>query len=104
LRNQGDLDREEAGPVEVHAALSRYLGRNPAGLVLANLEDLRGETEPQNVPGTSSEQRANWRRKTALSLEELQETPEVIAALQGLSLSRAQPGRDSGAPTHRPAD
>src|SRR5262249_12070932 len=46
------------------------LARSPARVALASLDDLLGEPEPQNVPGTSVE-RPNWRRKHRLSLEEI---------------------------------
>jgi 4-alpha-glucanotransferase len=48
--------------------------------VLVNLEDLWGATEPQNVPGTSTE-RPNWRRKLRYSLEELGKSLPVVEAL-----------------------
>jgi len=47
-----------------------WLARTPARLVLVNLEDLWGETEPQNVPGTGPE-RPNWARKVGRTLEDL---------------------------------
>lgn len=46
-----------------------HLASSPARMVLVNLEDLWGETRPQNIPGTSFE-RPNWRRKASLSFEE----------------------------------
>ena len=49
--------------------------------MLVNLEDLWGETEPQNVPGTTDE-RPNWRRKARLGFEELSTDPEVLATLR----------------------
>lgn len=58
-----------------------WLADSPAAWVLVNLEDLWGEGEPQNVPGTSFE-RPNWRRKAALGLEEI-ETDAGVAALLG---------------------
>jgi 4-alpha-glucanotransferase len=57
------------------------LAASPAQVVLVNLEDLWGETEPQNVPGTGSE-RPNWQRKARLSLEEFSARPEVVEALR----------------------
>ncbi|MCC6669625.1 MAG: 4-alpha-glucanotransferase [Planctomycetes bacterium] len=48
----------------------RWLGRSPARMVLANLEDLWGETRPQNVPGTESSN-PNWRRKARFALDEI---------------------------------
>jgi 4-alpha-glucanotransferase len=50
-------------------------------MVLINLEDLWGETEPQNVPGTHRE-RPNWRRKARLSFEEFSQRPEVLESLR----------------------
>jgi 4-alpha-glucanotransferase len=47
-----------------------WVARSKARLVLINLEDLWGETEPQNLPGSGPE-RPNWRKKAALTLEEL---------------------------------
>jgi 4-alpha-glucanotransferase len=58
-----------------------HLASGPARMVLINLEDLWAETEPQNVPGTSTE-RPNWRRKARLSFEEFSQRPDVVAALK----------------------
>lgn len=58
-----------------------HLASSPARMVLVNLEDLWAETEPQNVPGTSTE-RPNWRRKARLSFEEFSRSPEVLDALR----------------------
>jgi alpha-1,4-glucan:alpha-1,4-glucan 6-glycosyltransferase/4-alpha-glucanotransferase len=59
------------------------LGRSPAELALANLDDLLFETEPQNVPGTSVE-RPNWRRKLSRTLDEITRSPEIHRLLLGL--------------------
>jgi 4-alpha-glucanotransferase len=40
-------------------------------LVVVNLEDLLGETRPQNLPGTGTEW-GNWRRKALGSEAEVQ--------------------------------
>jgi 4-alpha-glucanotransferase len=64
-------------------ACLRWLCASPADLVLLNLEDLWEEERPQNVPGTSSE-RPNWRRKSRLTIEEMQATPELPNALRAL--------------------
>jgi len=84
----------EAGPaataVETAVAGYEWLGRSDAGLVLVNLEDLWGELEPQNVPGTSHLQNPNWQRKTRPSLQEIVEGPGP-----GLSLARTDRARRS---------
>ena len=57
------------------------LAASPARIVLVNLEDLWGETEPQNVPGTHME-RPNWRRKARYTFEEFSQKPEVVDVLR----------------------
>jgi 4-alpha-glucanotransferase len=43
-----------------------FLGKSKANVVLVNLEDMWGETNPQNVPATTK-QRPNWRRIRKIS-------------------------------------
>lgn len=56
-----------------------HIMRARPALFLVNLEDLWGETQPQNLPGTGGE-RANWRRKMAATPERVKEAIEVLAA------------------------
>jgi 4-alpha-glucanotransferase len=58
-----------------------HLAASPAAMVLVNLEDLWQETEPQNVPGTSTE-RPNWQRKARFSFEELSTRADVVEPLK----------------------
>jgi len=57
-----------------------FLARSKAGIVLLNLEDLWGETKPQNIPSTTKEH-PNWRRRMRYSMERLQRMP-LIAAVE----------------------
>lgn len=77
-------------PAEVHAALLEWLGETDAPVVLANLEDLWLEDEPQNTPGTDTE-RPNWRRRTALRLDAFRQRRDVTGPLR--RLDRAREGR-----------
>jgi 4-alpha-glucanotransferase len=61
-----------------------------AETVLVTLEDLWGELEPQNVPGTSGEDAANWRRRARYSLEEMFELPGVRETLTHIDGLRQQ--------------
>ncbi len=70
----------------LRACLGR-LAKSPAKSVLVNLEDLWGETQPQNTPGTGAE-RPNWRRRAKLSLEEMQESEEISGSLRKLAIAR----------------
>lgn len=83
---EGELPGDPGGGEQaVYDAVVRrrleHLAASPARMVLINLEDLWRETEPQNVPGTSTE-RPNWQRKARLSFEELSTKPEVLDALR----------------------
>jgi 4-alpha-glucanotransferase len=69
----------------VHQELLRRLGRSDAGLVLATMEDLWLEPEPQNVPGTLRAE--NWRRPASRPIDALAQ-PTVAAQLDALNESR----------------
>ncbi len=84
LRARGETF--EDGPVALARVCLRALGRSRARAVVPALEDLWGETEPQNIPGTAGG--ANWRRKAALTLEEMRARPDVRDALRALDQAR----------------
>jgi 4-alpha-glucanotransferase len=92
----GELPQEERGDGREYAGVLRrrldWLASSPARMVLINLEDLWGETEPQNVPGTHDE-RPNWRRKARYTFEELSRKPEVVDALRRVDGIRKEGGR-----------
>ncbi len=54
---------------ELLVAIYRYLSRTPSRLLMVQLEDILLEAEQPNLPGTV-DQHPNWRRRTALSLEQ----------------------------------
>lgn len=80
------------GYAEKHvlSALLQWLAAGQAEVVLVSLEDLWGETEPQNTPGTYLE-RCNWRRKARFSFDEFQDLPAVEDLLQAVDLLRQGP-------------
>jgi 4-alpha-glucanotransferase len=51
-------------------AIQRYLARSRARLMLVQIEDLAGETEQANLPGTI-DAHPNWRRRLSRSIEEI---------------------------------
>ena len=75
----------------VAKALMTTLASSNARLLLVNLEDLWGETQPQNVPGTTTE-RANWRRKARYSLNEMKTQSAVTETLSAIDLARKRAG------------
>ena len=65
-------------------ACTDFLGKSKASIVLVNLEDLWGETQPQNVPATTR-QRPNWRRRLRYSIEQMRESREIQKTLYRLN-------------------
>jgi glycogen operon protein len=66
------------------AAIHFYLARSLAALVLVQADDLAGEEEPVNLPGTESEY-PNWRRRLAAPVERLLDTSpatEILSAMK----------------------
>ncbi len=76
VQHAGLKNSQRVADWAVLEACLRWLAKSPCELVLVSLEDLWLETLPQNVPGTSIE-RANWRRKARLTLEEMFRKPEL---------------------------
>jgi 4-alpha-glucanotransferase len=64
-----------------------HLAQSPTNIVLLNIDDLLGETLPQNVPSTQ-EERPNWRRRTKLSLEQLKKSGKTTALLDAVERGR----------------
>jgi 4-alpha-glucanotransferase len=62
------------------------MARSDARLVVVGLEDLWGETEPQNVPGTTDV--ANWRRRTRYPIERFRSVPRVVKVLAAVARGR----------------
>ncbi|MBD3236059.1 MAG: malto-oligosyltrehalose synthase [Candidatus Eisenbacteria bacterium] len=55
---------------QLSEAIHHYLARSPSWLLLFQLEDVLGQTEQVNLPGTT-DQYPNWRRKLTVDLETL---------------------------------
>lgn len=70
------------------AAVHAWLARTPSTLLLVQAEDLAGERVAVNLPGTDRE-RPNWRRRLAVPVDRLLETPEARATLAALAARRA---------------
>jgi 4-alpha-glucanotransferase len=86
LRYAG-LPADMDDPDLIAEALHRYLARTPSWLVGAQLEDLVGETEQPNLPGTIDEH-PNWRRRIPLPVEDLAHHPLVRRIIEALRQER----------------
>lgn len=74
--------------VAVHA----YMARSWSALLLANMDDLHGNLEMQNLPGTVQEH-PNWRRKLPLPLEEWGACARGEAIIAAIKAERGQSPR-----------
>jgi 4-alpha-glucanotransferase len=89
LKRRGLLKKSSRGERAVVQACLAFLSASRALGVMANLEDLWLERQPQNIPGTS-EERANWRRKARYTFETFSQMPEALDTLQQVNRLRKQ--------------
>jgi 4-alpha-glucanotransferase len=89
-------DAEPAYGAELGEAILAYLARTRARLMLVQLEDVAGEAEQANLPGTT-EAHPNWRRRLSARLDEVLVGPEMarVAALVAAARRDAAPGAAS---------
>ena len=79
------------GDGEDFEAVARFLARTPSRLVMVGLDDVLGEGEQVNIPGTVHEH-PNWRRKLPLRVEDL----AADGRLRRIGEVFAQEGRAAG--------
>jgi 4-alpha-glucanotransferase len=74
---------------ELMQAIHLYLARTPCCLLMVQIDDLAGEEDQVNLPGTTTE-RPNWRRKLSKTLQEIAADPVV----RGLAAALLREDRD----------
>jgi len=72
---------------ELVRAVHRFLARSPAAILSVQMEDVLGELEQVNVPGTVNE-RPNWRRKLPLALEDWADHAPLRALAEAVTRER----------------
>ncbi|NJM91327.1 MAG: hypothetical protein HC861_00365 [Rhodospirillaceae bacterium] len=85
LRASAGIGGEEVGSASM--AVHAFLGHSGSKVALAQLDDLAGEEAPINVPGTTTE-RQNWRRRQALTVEDLFSDTQARQIMEAISQSR----------------
>jgi 4-alpha-glucanotransferase len=83
LAKEGILPTAEApnDSGELRGAIHEFLCRTPAALVGLALDDLAGEAEAVNLPGVGPDQHPSWKRKMAMTIDELRHNAGVQTAL-----------------------
>lgn len=84
------VERGEAAPDGLVAALHAHVARAPSRLFAVQIEDLAGAVAPVNVPGTMAEYR-NWQRRIPLDLEDLPGTALFGATITAIASERPRP-------------
>lgn len=87
LRSRGMPVDEDRFDEDVAAAVHRLVARAPSRLFAAQLEDLIGEVEQPNLPGTVDEH-PNWRRRIAVPIEELGDHAMLRAVTSAVAAER----------------
>lgn len=75
----------------VAAAIHAYASQGRSMLALVQADDLSGEVERLNLPGTDRE-RPNWRRRLGVGVEEILDTDRGRAILAAVADRRVRPG------------
>jgi len=106
-RSEGLLESEASRDPRTHPdmtadlvrAVLSFLARSPAMLLEIQPEDVLGQTDQVNLPGTLASQHPNWRRKLTLDLEEWPEDARFQALNEAVGPARA-PARAAEAAGH----
>ncbi len=88
MRAEAEAPKEM--PDSIAVALHVLVARTRSRLFVVQAEDLTGEMEQVNIPGTDAEH-PNWRRKLPVDLEELPELPRFRAITEALRRERPKP-------------
>src|SRR5439155_1120112 len=74
---------------ELGDAIHVFLARSRARLMLVQLEDVTGESEQANLPGTT-DGHPNWRRRLSLRLEDILAGPDLVRLAGSVNAARRQ--------------
>jgi len=84
-------------------AVHRFVARSRSKLFLVQLEDVLGQIEQVNLPGTT-EQHPNWCRKLSIELEDLRSEERVRAFVDAVRLERGPVEAPRAVPAPAPAE
>jgi (1->4)-alpha-D-glucan 1-alpha-D-glucosylmutase len=87
LRNAAGQPLPPSDMTALVDAAYRYLAASPSALMMVALEDVLGELNQVNLPGTV-DQHPNWRRKLTLDLEDLAHDPRLRSVTREIRARR----------------
>lgn len=65
-----------------------FLSTTPCPLLAVSLDDLAGESDPVNIPGTDAKQYPNWRRRMKRSVQDIARDPTALSVLRAVRAGR----------------
>ena len=94
-----DPARVAADDPRLAVAMHRFIARTPAAIAVVQFEDVLGQLEGVNLPGTSESEYPNWRRKLGAELADIEVDPRWRAVSAAVDAERPCPLRElSGGP------
>jgi (1->4)-alpha-D-glucan 1-alpha-D-glucosylmutase len=78
------------------AAVHAYLARTPCWLAAVQLEDVTGQVQQVNVPGTTEARHPNWRRRLSVPVSELASLPAFVELAAAMRRERGVPEAQTG--------
>jgi 4-alpha-glucanotransferase len=82
------LVQDESDVGQVYRGSTALLAESDAAWVLLNIEDAWEETKAQNLPGTTSEQHANWVARSRYGVDEFDSVEGLTKAIDTVKLYR----------------
>ncbi|MGY3436674.1 MULTISPECIES: 4-alpha-glucanotransferase [unclassified Marinovum] len=89
LRANCDI-RSTAGPDEIAGVIHGALTHSPAAMVAVQLDDVLGQIDAPNLPGTIDEH-PNWRRRTPVDVKDFATSPQIAAIGATMQAGNRQP-------------
>ncbi len=78
---------------ELMSAVHRFLARTPAQVMMIWLEDVFGQTDQVNLPGTKRDAYPNWRRRLTINLEEWRDDLRLKRIVEAVAAERPRAGK-----------
>lgn len=78
----------EGYPEGMTEAIYRFLSKSASRVVIAELENILGVDELQNLPGTDRDRYPNWRHKLPIDLEDLARNADFVRNIKAVKTER----------------
>ncbi len=87
---------------ELVGAVHRFLARTPAQVMMIWLEDVFGQMDQVNLPGSTRDAYPNWRRRLTINLEEWRDDLRLRRIVEFIAIERTNAGKATSQQTDLP--